>query len=260
MKINLFVFRIILPHILTSLWLSFLFIFFAPVYATQLDTYEILRSSDQARGNMDGISWQVTLSAIENSKTNARKILVRSRGFDVVAETLAPARRRGHMLIMLKGNMWFYKPGLSKPVPISKRQKLLGLATNGDIASTNYADDYDILNYDQVLVAGEKCWVFDLQAKTANATYRRIKYWVSCLRLVGIKAEFYTTNGEKLLKSAVMVYDNRITDANGSERPFISNMEIHDELMSDGKTVLEFSPPSLQSLSPNLFNINMLKN
>ena len=258
--IKLSFFSTIRLQIIAILLLGFWVVFVEPTSATQLSTYEILRSSDQARGNMDGISWKVTLSAIEKSKTNRRKILTRSRGFDIVAETLEPARRKGHMLIMLKGNMWFYKPGLSKPVPISKRQKLLGLATNGDIASTNYADDYDILNQDQVLVESEECWQFDLQAKTANATYRRIRYWVSRRRLVGIKAEFYTTNGEKLLKSATMFYDNHITDVNGSERPFISSMVIQDELMSDGKTVLEFSPPSLQSISPNLFNINLLRN
>ena len=39
--------------------------------------------------------------------------------------------------------IWFIKPGLRKPVSISARQRLVGDAANGDIATTNYARDYD---------------------------------------------------------------------------------------------------------------------
>ncbi len=229
-----------------------------PASTAELSPYEILKKSDQARGNRDGISWKVTITATERGKTSTRKIQVRSRGFDVVAETLKPARHKGHLLIMLKSNMWFYKPGLSKPIPISKRQKLLGLATNGDIASTNYAENYEILNQGHALFGNEECFVFDLQAKTTNATYRKVKYWVSRRRLVGVKTEFYNTNSKKLLKSATMKYDNHITDTSTNQHLFISRMTIQDKLMSDGKTVMDFSPPHLQSYSPNCFNINLL--
>ncbi len=231
-----------------------------PAFTADLSPYEILKKSDQARGNIDGISWNVTITATEKNKTNTRKIRVISRGFDIVANTLKPARRRGHMLIMLKGNMWFYKPGLSKPVPISKRQKLLGLATNGDIASTNYAENYDILKQKNEVIDNEECISFDLQAKTTNATYRRIRYWVSRQRMVGIKADFFSTNGEKLLKSARMEYNNRVDSATAKERLFISRMTIYDKLMSNGKTVMDFSSPHFRKLSPSLFNINLLGN
>ena len=230
----------------------------APAARAGIDPYELLKTSDQARGNRDGISWTVTITATERGKTNLRQLKVRSRGFDAVAETLKPARRRGQLLITLKGNMWFYRPGLSKPVPISKRQKLLGLATNGDIASTNYAENYEILNSNRALTDNEECIVFDLKAKVTNAAYRRVKYWVSLHRQVGIKTEFYSTNGKKLLKSATMEYDNKITDKAAGQHLFISRIAIKDELMSKGKTVMEFSPPDLQPYSPDLFNINLL--
>ena len=106
---------------------------------------------------------------------------------------------------MLDRNMWFAKPGLSKAVPISPRQKLLGGAANGDIASTNYAGDYKIVQTSEDTFNNEPCYLLDLSAVDKKATYDRIKYWISKERLVGVKAEFYTVSG-KLFKTATFEY------------------------------------------------------
>ena len=154
--------------------------------------------------------------------------------------------------------MWFYKPDLSKPVPVSQRQKLMGRAANGDIASTNYAEDYDVLETSDGEHEGEACTVFSLEAKTNRSTYNRIRYWVSKERLLGIKAEYYTASGKKLIKSATMTFDNEIDTPEG-KRPFISEMEIADELMSRDRTTLAFSDPELKPIPHHVFNINLLR-
>jgi outer membrane lipoprotein-sorting protein len=227
--------------------------------ATALSPKAILQQCDQARGNISGVTWNLEVEANEGKKISHRHLLVRSRSYNIIAETLSPARRRGQMLILLNGNMWFYKPGLSKPIPVSKRQKLLGLANNGDIASTNYAENYTVLHQEQEPLDGEPCFVFSLQAKTSKATYKLIKYWVSRQRLVGIKAEFYTARGSKLLKSTRIEYKNHIASPKGKLQPFISQMVIHDELMSANTTVLNFSSPSLKPIPASAFNLNLLK-
>lgn len=227
--------------------------------AAALSPKAILQQCDHARGNISGVTWDLTVAAGEGMKISHRHLRVRSRSYNVIAETLSPARRRGQMLILLNGNMWFYKPGLSKPIPVSKRQKLLGLANNGDIASTNYAQNYTVLQQDKDKIEDEPCFVFTLKAKTSKATYKFIKYWVSSRRLVGIKAEFYTARGTKLLKSARMEYKNQVTASGGKPQPFISRMVIHDELMSANTTVLNFSRPSLTPIPASAFNLNLLK-
>ena len=85
----------------------------------------------------------------------------------------------------------------------------MGDAANGDIASTNYADDYIGTLSGEEPVKGEACHVLDLKAASKNVTYDRIRYWVSKERLVGVKAEFYTLSG-KLFKTAEFRYDNRV--------------------------------------------------
>ncbi|MCK4378832.1 MAG: hypothetical protein KAW01_05785, partial [Deltaproteobacteria bacterium] len=85
--------------------------------AADLSPKAILQQCDHARGNISGVIWDLKVEAREGIKTSHRHLRVRSRSYNVIAETLSPARRRGQMLILLNGNMWFYKPGLSKPIP-----------------------------------------------------------------------------------------------------------------------------------------------
>ena len=227
--------------------------------AAALSPKAILQRCDHARGNISGVTWDLKVEAKKGTKISYRHLRVRSKSYDVIAETLSPARRRGQMLILRNGNMWFYKPGLSKPIPVSKRQKLLGLANNGDIASTNYAENYQVLRQERESLEGEPCFVFSMEAKTSKATYKFIKYWVSIQRLVGIKVEFYTARGSKLLKSARIEYQNHIASSRGKLQPFISRMIIHDELMSANTTVLNFSSPLLKPIPAAAFNLNLLK-
>src|SRR5271157_3145985 len=158
----------------------------------EMSPTEILKRADQARGNAEGIQWEIEIHAIEGGRTQERTLKVNARGFNSLAEFLTPPNVRGQKMLMVDRNMWFAKPGLSKAVPISPRQKLLGGAANGDIASTNYAGDYQIVQASEGMVNDEPCHLFDLRAVDNRATYDRIQYWISKERLVGLKAEFYT--------------------------------------------------------------------
>jgi hypothetical protein len=157
---------------------------------------------------------------------------------------------------MIDRNMWFVKPGLSKAVPISPRQKLLGGAANGDIASTNYAGDYKVVHAANDTVNGEACHLFDLSAVDKKVTYDRIKYWISKERLVGIKAEFYTVSG-KMFKTATFEYKNSIT-VDGSSRPFISRMVITNAIVKEDVTTMSFLKVAFKKIPDSVFNLNLL--
>ena len=217
---------------------------------------DILRQADQARGNLEGVSWEVVLESIENTRTETMTFDVKARGFDIRGENLAPPKSKGNKILMLYSNMWFYKPGLSKAVPISQRQRLLGNAVYGDIAATNYANDYEATALADDTVNGELCYVFDLLAKDKKTTYDRIKYWISKARVVGVKAEYLTVSG-KQFKSATMTFANTV-QINGEARPFISQLVIHDELMTNNVTTLTFNHPSLQPLPSYTFDLNLM--
>ena len=238
----------------------FIFIYCAGVSVaaaqTQVSPKEMLQKADEARGNAEGIQWDISIDSIEGGREQHRTLRVNARGYNSLAETLAPANVKGQKLLMQDRNMWFAKPGLSKAVPISPRQKLMGGAANGDIASTNYAGDYKIKHTSEGKVNGEDCLLMDLQAVDSRATYDRIKYWISKERLVGLKAEFYTVSG-KMFKTATFEYNSSIT-INEKPREFISKMIITSAIIKEDITTMHYNNPVLKNVSDATFNLNLL--
>ena len=234
-----------------------LFISFVGAYSNweELTPKEILHRADEARGNLEGVRWKVSIHSVENKRIQKRKLDVKARGYDFLAVLNSPPKVKGQKLLMTSHNMWFSKPDLRKPVPISPRQKLVGGASYGDIAATNYADDYEASPMEDEMVEGEWCYVFYLKASHKKATYDRIKYWVSKERFVGVKAQYFSVSG-KMFKSAVFAHENQIQLRN-KPHPFISRMTIYDALVKDNVTSMTFSRQKLISVPPSTFDVNL---
>lgn len=217
---------------------------------------DMLRAADEARGNVEGIAWNVTVETFENERvTDTLVYEIKARGFNVAGVSQAPPKYKGNKLLMLNTSMWFYKQGLSKPVPVSQRQKLMGDASYGDIASTNYAEHYEAAELPEESVNGEACRVFDLKAKTDKVTYDRIRYWISKQRQVGIRAEYYTVSGKKF-KTATMDYENEVR-LGGRRRPFLSRIVMQGELMNGTVTYLSLREPHIGPLPDYVFDLNL---
>jgi outer membrane lipoprotein-sorting protein len=223
---------------------------------TQMSPKEMLQKADEARGNAEGIQWEIVIDSTEGGREQHRTLRVNARGYNSLADTLAPANVKGQKLLMQDRNMWFAKPGLSKAVPISPRQKLMGGAANGDIASTNYSGDYKITHTTEGKVNGEDCLILDLHAVDSRATYDRIKYWISKERVVGVKAEFYTVSG-KMFKTATFEYKNTIT-INEKPREFISKMIITSAIIKEDVTAMHYNNAVIKKVSDATFNLNLL--
>lgn len=217
---------------------------------------EILERADEARGNLEGVEWVVSILSVENGRENTRVLKIKAKGYDFLATLTAPPKVKHQKLLMVDRNMWFAKPGLRKPVPISSRQRLVGGISYGDIASTNYAKDYSAEMLPDQMLAGELCSVFELKANTKKATYDQVKYWISKDRGLGIAAQYYTISG-KLLKSATFEYDN-VVRYDGKDHPFISKMVITDGVIPENIGTLIFSEPKLKRISDATLDVNLL--
>ena len=233
-------------------------IIFAAPDAPIPEAKTLVKHADQARGGgMPGIVWEIKLVSRDGDKVDEpQRLLIKAVDNSSVAETLEPARFKGSKLLQVERNMWLTRPGLSKPIPISPRQRMSGQASNGDIAATNYAGDYDAQISATETIDGEACFVLDLNAKHKRATYDRIRYWISVKREVGVKAEFYSVSG-KLLKTARFVYDNAI-EYEGRHTPFISKMTIRDALM-DAETTMEFGSAKVKKIAASEFDLGQLQ-
>jgi hypothetical protein len=219
------------------------------------DATLLLRDSDRARGALpQGITWTVELESLEDGTKKSKTMMVKARGVDALAETIAPARNKGEIVLFNDRALWFVKPGLRRPVSISARQRFQGDASNGDIASTNYARDYSATVVGEDEVAGEPAWRLDLVAKASDVTYDKIRYWVSKRRHLAVKAEFLTVGGD-LFKSATFEYGNRLR-VGGEVIEFVSRMTIKDAMGTGSVTTLSFSSPRSEVHAPSLFNVN----
>ena len=202
-----------------------------------------LLEAERARGILTGnhgVQWTVNVSGTKNAK-----FVATSQGNKIFAEVIEPADATGRRyLAESDGNMWFWKPGLSRPVSVSKRQRLSGDAAIGDIASTSFVDGYKVEGSEAGEVNGEAATVYTMKSNSPSDTYAMIKYWVTGKENLGKKAEFYAKSGT-LIRSSTMDYKN-IADG----RPFLSEMVIVD----GGTTItLKFSDVQIGSFPANLF-------
>lgn len=246
---------------LNKRWIFMLILFLGtfgqPLTAQERSVKDILTHADRARGNLAGIIWDIRITTNEEGKDEIRGLTVTVKGNNTLARYTSPPTLNDRMVLMVDRNMWFIRSGLKKPVSISPRQKLMGDAANGDIASTNYADDYSGVLSGEEPVKGEACHVLDLKAANRNVTYDRIRYWVSKERLVGVKAEFYTLSG-KLFKTAEFKYDNRVTLGDGAQITFVSELVIRDAILKDKVTMLTYSNIRVRTVPDSTFNLNVL--
>lgn len=222
------------------------------------DATGILEQSDQARGGgLPGVEWEIRLRSREGERSDEpQRLLVKAVNDASVAETIEPARFKGSRLLQVERNMWITRPGLSKPIPISPRQRMSGQASNGDIAATNYAGDYEARMAGSESLDGEPCHVLDLTAKHKRTTYDKIRYWVSTRRLVGLKAEFHSVSG-KLLKTARFEYGNTIEYA-GKRIPFVSRTTIRDAL-ADAETVMDYGTVRARNIAASEFDLGQMQ-
>lgn len=225
--------------------------------AEEPNPVELLKKSDQARGGgLPGLVWEVTTknsgSQIDEDEPPMR-LLIKASNRASLVETLEPLRSKGSRMLQVERNMWLNKPGLTKPIPISPRQRLTGQAAIGDIAATNYVSDYEPKFLRDEEINGEPCHVLALTATNRQTTYDNITYWVSSKRNVAIQADFLSLSGKKM-KSAVFEYGNKI-EVNGQALPFVSHMVISDAL-TDAKTSLDYGQITVRTVPESEFDIN----
>jgi len=164
------------------------------------DAAAILAKVDQYRAPLTSFAIDVELTAsTPHDKDETSKFRVYGKGSDrSVVEFLAPASEKGKLLLMLRDAMWFYMPTASRPIRISPLQRLMGQASNGDVARTSFTVDYVAKS----VVEDDKAFILDLAAKDSDIAYSRVKLWVDKTSYEPLRADFYVVSG-KLIKRAV---------------------------------------------------------
>src|SRR5215212_6424296 len=108
------------------------------------DASAVLVRADQYRAPLASFALDVELtSTAPDGRSESSRFRVYGKGSDrSVVEFTAPQSEKGKYLLMLRDAMWIYMPSASRPIRISPLQRLMGQASNGDVARMNFGVDY----------------------------------------------------------------------------------------------------------------------
>ena len=220
--------------------------------ASELTDNNILAEADTKRGALLGVNWKLEVKAAEGDSS----LDVTARNEDFLAVYEKPSSQRGEKILERGQNMWFIKPGVRNPVPISPRQKLLGAASYGDIASQRWTSDYKVTSRSDSVLNGKNVYVFMLKGNE-HATYEKMRLYVDMSMLAAVKSDMMTAD-DKMLKSATYEYANTAPSRTG-DSPMISKMVITDT--NGGTTTLTYSKPTFSNVSADSFALsNVMSN
>jgi outer membrane lipoprotein-sorting protein len=213
-----------------------------------VDAEAILKHSDSYRNGWPSYVLHVKITNFESGRADEEKLYeVSQKGTEkTYVEFLSP-REKGEHLLMLGDDMWVYLPDTSRPVRITPLERLSGNASNGDVARTNYAADYNPVYLRTEKVGTEECYVLNLTAKRKGATYQQIAFWVRVQDARPVRAEFHLTSG-KLIKSAT--FDDFMTVGGRAQ---LRRMTLYDEIRHNSHSVLEYSGIAPRELPDKLF-------
>ena len=219
------------------------------VRADAEDAAAILARSDAYRNAMGSFSIDVELTSHEGARSESSKFRVYGKGSDrSVVEFLAPAAEKGKYLLMLRDAMWIYLPSASRPIRISPLQRLMGQASNGDVARTSFTVDYAA----KTAVRENDAWLVELEAKDSSIAYKRVRLWIDAASYEPRQADFYVASG-KLLKRA---HYRKFGVMAGSR--VVTEVEIEDLLRAGNRTVLRYANLTARDNADRMFTKDAL--
>ena len=216
------------------------------IVCTAQNADEILAACDAIRNPGRSFSVTVTLTDFQKGRqVDASTLQSYSRlqtggQYSSLVRFVLPARDSGKLMLKNGNDMWFYDPSSKASVRLSPQQRLLGQASNGDVATVNLGKDYKpTLLGEEEVQNGEremrKSYKLALTAVSPEVTYASIEMWVDVENNRPIKARFFAESS-RLLKT---VYYRRFQRQIGVERP--TESVIIDGLDPQSVTLMRFS-------------------
>ncbi|HUI09203.1 MAG TPA: outer membrane lipoprotein-sorting protein [Bacteroidota bacterium] len=218
------------------------------------DPRKLLEQADLSRNGWDTFEVTAVIRNYQNGELKdegsfdtyikgADRTLVKFMNVDV----------KGQYLLMLEDAMWIYLPNTRKPIRITPLQRLLGDASNGDVARTRWAGDYDVTLKGEEKVDDVACYVLDLVARSDGATYNHVILWVRTEDSRPRKAEIYLTSG----KHYKTIFYDTFSVVHG--RLLLAQMTIIDRLREGSTTTMTFNGYNPREIPEKWFNKDYLE-
>jgi hypothetical protein len=211
------------------------------------DPQALLTASDAIRNPSKSFVLTAALTEYRAGKqTDANTLSIYSKPdpsggqFRTLVRFVAPARDSGKLMLKNGNDLWFYDPANQSSIRISPEQRLLGQASNGDVATINLSRDYraqwkaeeDVTDGDRQTRRVNRLALTAIAP--AGVNYHHIELWLDVRDARPVKAKFFSES-DRLLKTA---YYRRYRAELGVERP--TETVIIDGLDPNWVTVMRF--------------------
>ena len=140
-----------------------------------------------------------------------------------------PAKDKGKGYLQFDNNIWFYDPKDNRFTFTSAKDKFQNTNANtSDFTPQRYYSDYKISSAQEVTLGKLSCVLFNLTAKTVDASYPSMKIWVTKDDGLVRKKEDYSLSGQKLRTTAIPSY--QLVNAGSKKYSIPVSMLIQDNL------------------------------
>lgn len=227
--------------VIYSVFASLLLCMSLPGYTAALDAVSVLEKVDAYRNfKGESFTFDLTLTSKKPNKDDAsfgmRALIHDSHTSLITYET--PAKDKGKALLMNGKNLWFFTPKNRKPIKITPQQRLLGEASNGDVASTDFSKDYVPTILKEEKVEGSNYIVLELVAEKGSlAAYKKLHLWVNSSDYQPYKAVFFAPSGKHLKTAYYEVFEN-LEYLNGKKQ--LTKIRIVNAVQKGKSTIMEY--------------------
>ncbi len=212
---------------------------------------QILLKADEARAPRESFLLNTNFIQYKNgkevSKASIDVYVNAKKEYKSLARFIKPSYNKDRVLLNTKEAIWIYIPGTKRVIRISASQRLFGDASNGDLLSIHFREDYNAKLEGTELKEGKLCYKLYLTAKSPSTAYASLRYWVTTGEFYPWVCEYYALSG-RLLKTA---YFKSFKEMLGRQRP--TEFEIHDAVKTIYKTTIYYTNMAYKELPDKYF-------
>jgi len=182
--------------------------FAGPTAIEIIQKADVIRAADHWGFNLEIIDYEKDDEGKNNVlSTNKYYVTAITEGeypnaeYKAVAFFTEPKDVQGQKNLKTGQVYWQFFPSTKNLVRISGAQRMAGQVSAADIASSNYANDYDGEIVGEEKILKKDCYKLELTQKNPEVAYFKLIYWVEKGTCNPLRVDFFAVS-DKLLKTA----------------------------------------------------------
>jgi hypothetical protein len=212
---------------------------------------EIIEKVDGYRKLSESFALEVKISDYKEDRLKDEAVFMGHFKGNEKSLLLCTKGKNKRMKVLMKGDyMWVSLAGSRRALRITPMQRLMGQASNGDVAKTAFSIDYapELVenNQEQNMIK------MRLKAKRKGATYQQIMLYIDNRHYRPIKAEFFLLSG-KHFKTAF--YEDFM---NIDQHLVVQRIRIRDVIKKGRYTIMEYLDYHQAPVPEKYFNVMYL--